>query len=139
MESPFMEKAPQIPMWIWFAAVAFASIINGFILMYAAGMLGIDERTYDRCFLCSFLTAITVLIIRFYISKGDILATSSLIAWPVSAIINTIFIKYILRTDWGRAFLTYILTIILGILIGVLLGCLCAGGLGCLGLSLMNH
>jgi len=103
-------------------------IINALVLMYAANYMDIPDADFGKCFITSLVTMIVNAIASVPLRNAAFSGRSFIISFAISAIISTIFIKYILNTEWGRAFLTYIVMLVVTIIIFFALGLCCAGG-----------
>lgn len=112
---------PDIPIGILILIGIIAVVINSFILMWAAGSVGVHDADFGKCF----ITVLLSTVISFILS-GVIVS----IGWIIGFVVSVVVIKYILDVEWGRAVLIYIMMIVISIVIGIVLaivlaGCMC--------------
>jgi hypothetical protein len=83
-----------------------ATIISGFFIMIGAKVAGVENAGFGKAFwaalLCSFFVwALTGI-------ASAILAFGSIAVWLIGLVITLLIIKWVFKTTWGKALLTWV-------------------------------
>jgi len=124
MEYPAL---PQIGLPMLIGGAIVGIVINSLLLMWAAGYIGIHDADFGKCFLTSFITMVVHWVVSIPFRHAAF-GSGFVLSIVIDAVVSIFFIKFILNTNWGKAFLTYVMMIVIAIVIFIVLGLCCAGG-----------
>jgi len=115
----------EIPFSLIVASIVLVAIFNAFMLSYAANYMDIGDVTFAKCIIISLSTGIIAYLLSS--SPAHFLPFGlfgKILGWVIGAVIITTIIKFILNTEWDRAFWTYIAMIIVSVIARIILAVL---------------